>query len=220
MSLLFSESPLIGLGTISFIFAGYLLDSKFIICVSIFLLIFLIFFYRYSHKNVGVIQDNIILSPCEGRVLDILDRQEHYYIPIFLSPMNQHGQIYPVNCKVIERKYDKTGEFDMVMNLSKSKNNEKKIHILQMNNRVILSLTQIAGFLPRMITSSDDLTTYNAGDYLGMIKFGSRIDLLIPKLAPDGTQLQLNIKKDSLVNIADVIGEYLPIYENCTCACL
>ncbi len=208
MSLLFSESPIISAGIIVAIVAGFAIGSNLVVGVSVFLLIFMLYFYRYTHVDYGIINDNTLISPCEGTVLDVLDRHDHYYIPIFLSPMNKHTQIYPANCRVLQRTYDRTGEFAMVMNLSKSQNNEKKIHTLQLVNGTVMSLTQIAGFLPRMITSSEDLTNYKAGDYLGMIKFGSRIDLLIPKNGADGSQLQLNIKKDDPLNLGDLIGTF------------
>ncbi len=208
MSLLFYESPIITLGIFTGIVAGLELKSNLVVGVSVFLLIFMLYFYRYNYVDLGIINDNILISPCEGTVIEILDRYDHYYIPIFLSPMNKHTQIYPANCRVLQRTYDRTGEFAMVMNLSKSQNNEKKIHTLQLANGTVMSLTQIAGFLPRMITSDEDLMTYKAGDYLGMIKFGSRVDLLIPKIGCDGSYLYLNIKKGDSLNLGDLIGQY------------
>ena len=208
MSLLFSESPLIGIASLSVPFIGVYLKSNFIIGVGIVLVLFLLYFYRYTPLDIENVQDNCLLSPCEGTVLDILDKHDYYYIPIFLSPFNKHTQIYPANCEVLSRKYDYTGEFNMVMNLSKSKNNEKKIHVLALNNGAVIQLTQISGFLPRMITSENNLGTYRAGEYLGMIKFGSRIDLLMPKVAPDGSTLTLAINRGDCLNIGDYIGEY------------
>jgi phosphatidylserine decarboxylase len=83
-----------------------------------------------------------------------------------------------------------------------------KIHYLRMKNGAMICMTQIAGFLPRMITSSDKLTEYKAGDYFGMIKLGSRVDLLIPKYAPDGSIFVLNINTGQSVNIADSLGYF------------
>lgn len=211
MSLLFSESPLISIGTIAAAGIGFAIKSNLVIGVSIFMLVFLLYFYRYCPVDIGSIDNNTILSPCEGTVLDIYDKHGYFYIPIFLSPMNKHTQIYPANCAVLSRTYDKTGEFAMVMNLSKSQNNEKKIHVLQMDNGAVISLTQIAGFLPRMITSDEELNSYKAGDYLGMIKFGSRVDLLIPKKSPSNELFTLDIQVGDKVSIADFIGKYQKI---------
>lgn len=207
MSLLFSESPIISLGVFTSLGIGIYFQSNLIIGFSVVLLVFLLYFYRYCPIEIQV-QDNEIVSPCEGTVLDILDRQNYYYIPIFLSPFNRHTQIYPANCTVLKRIYDRTGEYNMVMNLNKSVNNEKKIHYLLLKNGAVIKLTQIAGFLPRMITSDESLTTYSAGDYLGMIKFGSRVDLLIPKYAPDKSTFSLNIQKNQKICIGDYLGDY------------
>lgn len=77
-----------------------------------------------------------------------------------------------------------------------------------LKNGALMQLTQIAGFLPRMITSSEDLTKYKAGDYLGMIKFGSRIDLLIPEVAPNKSRIHLLIQKGQCLQIGQPIGFY------------
>ena len=79
---------------------------------------------------------------------------------------------------------------NMVMNLNKSVNNEKKIHKLMLKNGAVIQITQIAGFLPRMI------------------KFGSRIDLLMPIKALDGSHLQLDIGIGQSLYIGQFIGAY------------
>jgi phosphatidylserine decarboxylase len=212
MSLLFNESPFLGTVPILGAVISYQYKSNIGIgvCVAIFLA--LLAFYRYTPFT-RRFDDEIIVSPCEGKVLIVEDRHDYYYIPIFLSVFNKHSQIYPANGTVISRKYDHTGKFDIVMYLDKSADNEKKIHALAMKNGAVMSITQLAGLLPRMITSSDKVPEpVLAGQYLGMIKFGSRIDLLIPKKAPDNSLFVLDkhIKKDACVSIGDVLGMYLP----------
>jgi phosphatidylserine decarboxylase len=208
MSILFSESPYISIAILTLLGISIYVKSNLAIGFSIVLLLFMLYFYRYCPIDVGIINDNEIISPCEGTILDIYHKYGYYYIPIFLSPMNKHTQIYPANCKVLDRKYDKTGEFAIVMDLSKSRNNEKKIHTLLLNNNVVIQLTQIAGFLPRVITSSDELKSYSAGDYLGMIKFGSRVDLLIPDKNIN-TTLKLLVKKGQSVSIGQPFAYYI-----------
>lgn len=210
MSLLFSESPILGVGVLSLLGVSIYTESSLAIGSSILLLLFMLYFYRYCPLEIVNIPDNELISPCEGTVLEIYNKYGYYYIPIFLSPLNRHTQVYPANCEVLDRKYDYTGEFAMVMNLSKSRNNEKKIHTLLLKNCALVQLTQIAGFLPRMIASSDLLQQYKAGEYLGMIKFGSRIDLLLPEIAPDGSCLSISISKGQKLCIGQPIGQYLP----------
>jgi phosphatidylserine decarboxylase len=198
-TLLFKESPILGYGSVIAIFAT--LNYPLLLSIIVILLLFLIYFYRYTPYTKRH-PDNHLISPCEGTVLNITHKYGHYYVAIFLSPFNRHTQIYPINGKVLKRVYDHTGIFDIVMYLNKSRNNEKKIHYILANNGRLIKLSQIAGFLPRMITSSEDLTTYQAGEYLGMMKFGSRVDMICPD---DG---ELFITEGQSIKIGDLIMEY------------
>jgi phosphatidylserine decarboxylase len=95
------------------------------------------------------------------------------------------------------------------MYLDKSADNEKNMHYIKLPNGAIIKLTQIAGFLPRMITSSDGVPEkVRAGDYLGMIKFGSRVDLLLPISAPNGENLYMKLKNGDTVSIGEFLGLY------------
>lgn len=210
-SLLFDESPVLGILPIVAAITAYNYKYTNLAYACVVLLVCLWMFYRYSPYTKRH-PDNAIVSPCEGKVLLIEDRYDHYYIPIFLSVFNKHTQIYPVNGTVVNRRYDHTGKFEIVMYLDKSVDNEKKLHHIVMNSGAVISVTQLAGLLPRMITSSDVVPLkVNAGDYLGMIKFGSRVDLLLPKTAPDGTKLKLHpsIKANRAISIGDSIGMYV-----------
>mgnify|MGYP003327448227 CR=1 FL=1 len=89
------------------------------------LFIFLLYFYRYEEFSGEKANNNQIISPCEGTVSAVSEKNKDYvYIAIFLSPINKHTQIYPVNGIVIKRQYDHTGQFEIVMDLDKSKYNE------------------------------------------------------------------------------------------------
>ena len=207
MSLLFYESPIIGAASVASIGAALYSENKLLIGVSITIFILLLFFYR-SFNDVIIASDDDVVSPCEGVVVKIENLGEYIYVAIFMSVINRHTQIYPANCRVISRVFDDTGRFHLVANLDKSKYNEKKIHNLMLDNGGFIQLTQIAGALPRAITSSDDLGSYFAGDYLGMIKFGSRIDLKISKKSMTG-EFQLYINENDHVNIGKLIGVYV-----------
>ena len=209
MSLLFSESPIIGgvallASCMSIIYKA----PKVVSIISFATLFTLLTFYRYECTDVGIIDDNIIISPAEGTIIDLDELEEVYYISIFLSIFNKHYQIYPVNGEVIHRDFDDTGKFHLVKNLDKSRYNEKKIHYIKMKDNTVITVTQIAGFIPRAITSDDDLCEYKAGDYLGMIKFGSRIDMILPKKSPDGKKLILHHKDGDKIKIGEYMGRY------------
>ena len=171
------------------------------------LVAFLAYFYRYTHKKIVPVPNSYVISPSEGTIMAAEKKGDVYYIAIFLSPLDKHYQLYPCNCFTAERLYDATGKYEIAMNITKSKYNEKMIHLLQMSNGAIVKLTQIAGFLPRRITSEKSLYKQRyAGEYLGMIEFGSRVDLEIPAGGFNMIIGKKNIGKR--IGYGDTIGYY------------
>lgn len=201
-TLLFKESPFIGLFFILLTIYLFIIKNKYRI-IPFIILIALMIFYRYKKYTIEY-NDNIIVSPAEGKITNITLSNNRILVSIFLSVFNNHTQIYPVNGKVIKRVYDDTGQFDIVIDRYKSRDNEKKIHTITMKNSNIVKVVQIAGFLPRRIASSDIVPLdVEAGDYLGMIKFGSRVDLIFP-----GDINKLLVTLHDNIKIGDVIYKY------------
>lgn len=207
MSLLFTESPYLAAISLGSCIIGYFIHPI-IFGLMLAAFLFLLYFYRYFPKNVDIRDARTLICPCEGTVLDIVDKDGYYYIPIFISLLDKHTQVYPAYCTVINRVYDMSGEFNLAIDLNKSKNNEKKIHTMHMYDGTVISLTQVAGLIPRVITSASEIGNYNIGDYLGMIKFGSRVDLLLPKKSANDLTLTLSIVKDQHIDIYDILGKY------------
>ena len=169
-TLLFKESPFIGLFFILLTIYLLIIKNKYII-IPFLILIALMIFYRYKKYTIEY-NDNIIVSPAEGKITNIMELSNNrILVSIFLSVFDNHTQIYPVNGKVIKRVYDDTGQFGIVIDRYKSRDNEKKIHTIRMKNNNIVKVVQIAGFLPRRIASSDVVPLdVKAGEYLGIIK--------------------------------------------------
>jgi phosphatidylserine decarboxylase len=208
MTLLFYESPIIGGLVLIAMCMSIIYKAPTMVKVISFATLFaLLVFYRYDCINLEI-EDTTIISPAEGTIIDLDEFENFYYMAIFLNIFNKHYQVYPVNGEVIYRDYDATGKFNLVKNIDKSMYNEKKIHHIKMKDNTIITLIQIAGFVPRAITSDDELCTYKAGEYLGMIKFGSRIDLILPKITPDGKKLIINQNNGDKIKIGDYIGQY------------
>ena len=201
-TLLFKESPCIGLFFILLII--YLFITKNNTIIPLLILIALMIFYRYEQCTTKY-NDNIIVSPAEGKITNImLLSNNRVLVSIFLSVFNNHTQIYPVNGEVIKRVYDETGQFDIVIDRYKSRDNEKKIHTIKMKNNNIVKVIQIAGFLPRRIASSDVVPLdVDAGDYLGIIKFGSRVDLIF-----QGDINKLLVTLNNNIKLGDIIYKY------------
>ena len=202
-TLLFRESPLIGIIIILICLITVIYKYYYIFSIVLLLLVILIVFYRYRPHNKRY-NNNTIVSPANGCIKYAKQNGELVNVSIYLNFLNNHTQIYPVNGVVTDRIYDRNGEFALANNINKSRYNEKKIHIIKMENNNILKVSQIAGFFVRRIVSSNKVPEkVMAGEYLGMIKFGSRVDIEFP-----GKISNLLVKCGQNINIGDIIYNY------------
>ena len=166
-------------------------------------MIILSIFYRYKPHNKRYC-DNVIISPAEGTILYLKQKDNKINISLYLNFLNNHTQIYPVNGVFFKTIYDNTGKFDLANDIRKSRYNEKKIHIIQMENGSYVKVTQIAGFFLRRIVSVKNVNQkVMAGEYLGMIKFGSRVDLEF-----EGDISKILFVEGQRINIGDMIYTY------------
>ena len=217
MSNLFDESPVLGaVPIVASLYSLKYLDGitqQIALIVCLIVLLFLLYFYRNPPTETGW-PDNILVAPSYGTVTKIgeksttyhpryLTEHENYtYVCIFLSPMDVHQNYYPINGFVLNRIYDDTGQFSLAYQLDKSDENEKKLHFIDTQHGIV-TVTQIAGVLPRRIVSDYELGPCRAGERLGMIKFGSRVDLALPS---EG--LTLTIKEGDKLTGGQPIGYY------------
>lgn len=196
-TLLFTESPLLSL---IMLYVACVNDGYIRVIFIILIIVFAIF-YRYE-EYLNRFDSDTIISPAEGTIQYIEEDDDYYCLGIYLDIFNRHYQVYPANGKVIYRFYDRTGKFGLVNYGNKSRDNEKYIHKILLDNGKVLQITQIAGFFPRVISSDDKINIkVKAGEYLGIIKLGSRVDIKIPK---DFMPNDLFIGKK--LHIGDVIG--------------
>jgi len=168
--------------------------------------VFLAFFYRKPKITLRPHEHHVVRSPAFGRVLKIQDHLgDHLFVAIFLSPLDIHYQVSPVNGVVRQVDYDATGTFELAYNETKSRANEKSITYIDTPHGTF-TLYQIAGFLVRRIDTyvrpRDKVTS---GELIGLIKFGSRVDLIIPK----ASQFTLLVREGEYLQGSDsVIGHY------------
>ena len=202
-TLLFKESPLLASIIIVFCLISYTLKSYIIFVLLLLTLILLVIFYRYSPHDKRY-SDNIIISPAEGTVTYLAQNNDKINISIYLNFLDNHTQIYPVNGLLFKTIYDDTGKFELANDIIKSRLNEKKIHTIKMKNGSYVKVTQIAGFFLRRIVSAKKVNEkVVAGEYLGMIKFGSRVDLEF-----DGNISKILVEEGQRINIGDMIYEF------------
>jgi len=96
-----------------------------------------------------------------------------------MSPLNAHVNYYPISGKIKYYKYFK-GKYLIAWHPKSSTKNERSVVVVS-NNDVEILIKQIAGAVARrIVTYCSEGDKIKQGDELGFIKFGSRVDLLLP----------------------------------------
>ena len=183
--------------------------SAYIWFMTVFLAIFWFFvaaFFR-EPRRVQIHDDELIFSPCDGRVVvtEVVHEKEHIdcemmQISIFMSVTNVHMNWLPVGGEVEYTKHHH-GRFLVAWHPKSSTENERTTTVVKMKDGRKVLVRQIAGFVARRIVSYvKPGKQMKQNDVLGFIKFGSRVDVLIPK------------DSELFVEIGDpVIGSQTPI---------
>jgi phosphatidylserine decarboxylase len=147
----------------------------------IFLLAALFCLYFFRDPNIEITKgDKLILSPCNGTVLEVSENETEKFVRVFLSVLDVHLQRSPIAGRVINVEH-KPGKFLKAMKPQAHIVNEQNIITIENENgRYIVK--QIAGILARRCVSwvkvGDILKT---GDKIGVIKFSSQVDIHMPK---------------------------------------
>ncbi|MEQ1676499.1 MAG: phosphatidylserine decarboxylase family protein [Chitinophagaceae bacterium] len=172
---------------VSFYFLSYSLPivSWVIFLATLGLLLFLISFFRIP-KRVLTMLDNAIIAPADGKVVVIEEvAADEYFtdrrmqVSIFMSPLNVHVNRNPVSGEVAYSQYHK-GKYLVAWHPKSSTENERHSVVYRKDGKEIL-VKQIAGALAKRICNY--LQTgqqVKQTDEMGFIKFGSRVDLLLP----------------------------------------
>lgn len=156
---------------------------------------FTLFFFRDPDRE-SPTDLNLLISPADGKVILIQRVFEPNYlkedvtqVSIFLSPMNVHVNRIPMS-GVVEYKMYHPGEYLVAWHEKASLLNERAEFGVRHASGAKMYFKQITGFIARRITfhiaEGDSVT---AGDRFGIMKFGSRMDLLIP----DSIELNVSI---------------------------
>ncbi len=153
--------------------------------VTLGLLLFIISFFRIPKRTL-TIDENAIVAPADGKVVAIEEVQADEYfndrriqVSIFMSPLNVHVNRNPVSGEVVYSEYHK-GKYLVAWHPKSSTENERHSVVYRKNGKEVLS-KQIAGALAKRIVNylkAGQLVKQT--DEMGFIKFGSRVDLLLP----------------------------------------
>ena len=166
---------------------------------------FVVFFFRdpRRQKTQG---DDLVIAPADGSIF-VIEEVEHNGAPwrkvsIFLTVFNVHVNRAPIAGAVSERKYT-PGKY-LVANHPKSSELNEQASFTISNGRMSVSVKQIAGLIARRIVCRvKDGDLVKQGERFGLIRFGSRTDLLLP--------LACKVKVaigDKVVGGETVIAEY------------
>jgi len=147
--------------------------------------LFCVFFFR--DPSILISQGNgIILSPCNGTVMEIAEEEDEKIIRVFLSIFSVHLQRSPVDGTVTSVTHKK-GKFYAAWNPKAQSENEQNIITIKSDNaqtQGVYVVRQIAGLVARRCVSwAKQGDILKAGDKIGMIKFSSQVDLHLPKKA-------------------------------------
>lgn len=159
--------------------------SLLIFIATLGLLIFIISFFRIP-KRVLTIQENAIIAPADGKVVVIEEVQADEYftdrriqVSIFMSPLNVHVNRNPVSGEVAYSQYHK-GKYLVAWHPKSSTENERHSVVYRQEGKEIL-VKQIAGAVAkRIVNYLQTGQQVKQTEEMGFIKFGSRVDLLLP----------------------------------------
>lgn len=147
--------------------------------IFLFLAVFMAFFFRNPHREIPNDPD-IIVSAADGKVTRIEDRNEGKFVSVFLSPLDVHINRSPIAGKVTDVKLFQGKKAPATSNEA-SQTNERNALTVE-GEKMTVVCTQIVGILARRIVCWSKIgDKLERGERFGLIKFGSRTDLLMPK---------------------------------------
>jgi phosphatidylserine decarboxylase len=188
---------------LSLFFGNNYIKAAFII-IPLLLLLFSMNFFRDPDRT-PPLRGDVIVSPADGKVLFVKDVIEGKFIKgkakqisIFMSPLNVHVNRIPVTGKVDYLEYFK-GKYIAAFEDKASEVNERaEFGITGKYGKVFF--TQVAGFIARRIIYEISVgDSVKIGDRFGMIKFGSRVDVIVPATCT------AMVKKDDEVKAGETI---------------
>jgi len=182
----------VALAVLGTVLAAYFVDVRIvrygIITVLVLFLLFTLYFFRDPDRTPPA-GDDFVVSPADGEVVAIAPASGEEYlgrdairVSIFMSPLNVHVNRFPISGTVGYYRYV-PGEYVVAFDEKASLRNERTLIGIE-NARCRVLFKQIAGFIARRIVAQVREGDHAvAGERFGMIKFGSRVDVFVPREA-------------------------------------
>jgi len=179
--------------------------------VPLLLACFFFWFFR-DPKRAVPIEAGLVVSPADGKVTEVARIQtpqgERIRLSIFLSVFDVHVNRSPIAGTVREVRYQK-GKYLNALNPESAEKNEQNLVTVQ-GDEFDVSFKQIAGLLARRIVFRFKVGDFvERGQRVGLIKFGSRVDVLLPGHAHVRVALGQRVKGG-----ASVLADIHPIQED------
>ena len=175
----------VNLASFYFLSYNYPWLSWAIFLVSIVLWLFIISFFRVPSREL-VVNEDFVIAPADGKVVVIEEAYDEEYfkdkrlqISIFMSPANVHQNRNPVSGEVVYSRYHK-GKYLVARHPKSSTENERHSVVYRSGGKELL-VKQIAGALAkRIINYLQPGQKVEQCAEMGFIRFGSRVDILLP----------------------------------------
>ena len=173
--------------------------------LSILLYLNVLHFFR-SPKRKILKDENGIFAPADGTIVAIEEVEEKLYfnetrlqVSIFMSPLNTHMNLYPISGVVDFVKHEQ-GMHWVAWIPKSSRDNERTSIVITHKNGVSIMVRQIAGAVARrIVTYCKPNFKVAQGEELGFIKFGSRVDMFLPKEMKINVELDQKVKANSSI---------------------
>lgn len=208
-NLIFKEGKSILLFITIFALISLFIKAKILFLIIFSFSLFTFYFFRNPERKLSNLSELDIISPADGVIVDVnynYDKLEGYAqkISIFLSPFDVHVNWIPMS-GIIDKVEYKNGTFSLAFTDKSSELNERNDIVIKNIKSEKILVRQIAGTVARRIVCwIKDKDCVNAGDKYGMIKFSSRVDILLPK------NVDIKVKlKDYVFGGQTIIGRWL-----------
>jgi len=138
-----------------------------------------LFFFRNPSRKIPELKTGEVLSPADGKIIEIVNTEHGKRLSIFLAIYNVHVFRAPIGGKLSTVKLVK-GKFHPAYKLEASTENERVKMVIDGESRMEFDV--IAGVAARRIKAwKKEGTKVEAGELLGIVMFGSRTDIYIPE---------------------------------------
>ena len=172
--------------------------------------IWVAYFFRDPERT-GERGEHIVIAPADGKVVEITEvdepdflRERAIRISIFMNVFNVHVNRYPVSGVVRYVQYNPGKFLNAAAEKASLENEQSSVGIETGSNRVLVR--QIAGLIARrIVTYSRNGVHVQQGDRMGIIRFGSRVDVFLPL----GAKLRVAVGQTTVAGVT-VLGE-LPL---------